>query len=184
MAVINELSAVVKLFINCLGKHNSGSGRRILLLVVMFFNYLNIELTAEDLGRFLSKFGKKIDPERHIKREEYRDLRCRGGYLRTFLVGISGSCDNNRNIVHLAVRKQVGQYRRVREVNDNIRLFGHIEQRLVNRETSVLFAELVYSGDDLTVRALGAQSCNNFSHTSASACYSNFFHFSCPFDFY
>ena len=160
-----------QLLVDCLGYHYCSTGRRVLLLIVVLLNDFNIELTAEYLSSLARKLHKQVYTERHVECEEHRDLSRSRGYLRALLIGVACRGEHQRNVVHLAIAEQVRKRGGVREIDDNIGLFGHVEHLGVHREFVVLLAEFVDSGDDGAVRALLNKTRDHSAHSSTCACY-------------
>ena len=176
MAVVDEVVLSAKFLVDCLRDHDRSAGWRVLLLVVVLLNDLDIELTSQDLRSLARKLHQQIDSEGHVEREEHRDLRGSSGYLRALLVGVSGGGEHQRYIVHLTVAQQVGKCGRVREVDYNIGFLRKVEHLLVNREIAVLLAGYVNAGYDLAVRALTHKSGDNPAHSAACTGYCYFCH--------
>ena len=146
------------------------------LLVVMFFDYFDIELTAEKLCGCLSKVCKQVDAQRHIEREEHGNLLCCGLYLCYLLIGEACGCDNNGSACGKAVFKELIQCGGVRKVDDNIGLLREKCRLGYDRELSVVGGVKVNSADNGAVVTLCNNGADDMTHFAVGACNGHIYH--------
>lgn len=67
VTIVNVLAFLLEHFVDSVAEHDSCAAGGVDLLIMMFLDYLNIELTFENSRRLFGKFSKKIDAKRHIE---------------------------------------------------------------------------------------------------------------------